>query len=115
MLLDPPGWPGFPEALPHWRYVQAVDRALSDRGIPPGIVRADRTGREHGETMYMVLVWDVSRTGVLGGVRLNWEEETGWRTASWQEADLALPPRHSVPQGDRPGPRGTPPGVRLAR
>lgn len=93
MLLDPPGWPGLPEALPHWPYVQALDRALSDHGIPPGIGRANRTGREHGETMYMVLVWDVSRTGALGGVRLDWGEETGWAYGklgvSWQEADWA--------------------------
>ncbi|MFM9633186.1 hypothetical protein [Streptomyces galilaeus] len=56
-------------------------------------MRADRTGREHGESMYMVLVWDVSRTGALGDVRLNWEEETGWAYGklglSWQEADWA--------------------------
>jgi hypothetical protein len=36
LLLDPPGWhrlwsPG----LPHWPYVQAVDRALTNRAIPP--------------------------------------------------------------------------------
>ena len=27
------------------------------------------------------LVWDVSRTGTRGGVRLTWEEETGWAYA----------------------------------
>ncbi|MFM9709094.1 hypothetical protein [Streptomyces galilaeus] len=43
--------------------------------------------------MYMVLVWNVSRTGALGGVRINWEEETGWSYGklgvSRQEADWA--------------------------
>ncbi|GGM16378.1 hypothetical protein GCM10010129_70720 [Streptomyces fumigatiscleroticus] len=78
MLLDPPGWSDWPQSLPHWPYVQAVDAALTGQGIPPGIVRVNCTAPRYGRTMYMILVWDVSRTGGRGGVRLNWEEETGW-------------------------------------
>ncbi|MFI6495543.1 hypothetical protein [Streptomyces sp. NPDC050564] len=74
MLLEPPGLIP-PCLLPHWSYVRAVDDALTRCGIPPGTVRAGRTGREYGERMYIVLTWDVSRTG---GVRLHWEEGTGW-------------------------------------
>ena len=61
MLLHPPGLLPY-ELLPHWPYARAVDQALTDRGIPPGSVRVERTGREHGETMYLVLGWDISRT-----------------------------------------------------
>lgn len=60
MLLQPPGRiPVWPQRLPHWPYVQAVDDA-TDRGILPGMVRADRTPPQHGETMYMILAWDVA-------------------------------------------------------
>ncbi|MER5753825.1 hypothetical protein [Streptomyces sp. NPDC002088] len=38
-------------------------------------------GLPYGETMYMILVWEVSRTGGRGGLRLTWEEETGWAYA----------------------------------
>ncbi|MEU8852763.1 hypothetical protein AB0C70_42615 [Streptomyces sp. NPDC048564] len=31
--------------------------------------------------MYLVLVWDVSRTGGVGGLRFNWEEDSGWSYA----------------------------------
>lgn len=86
MLLDPPGWGTWPQALPHWPYVRALDQVLTDRGIPPGIVRADRTSRayhqvDRRQTLYMTLIWDVSRTGARGGVRLHWDEETGWSYA----------------------------------
>ncbi|MEU5116643.1 hypothetical protein AB0G64_34720 [Streptomyces longwoodensis] len=80
MLLDPPGMlPA--HLLPHWPYLQAVDAALAGRGIPPGAVRISRSGREHGELMTMRLYWDAGRTGGHGGVRLAWEEETGWEYA----------------------------------
>ncbi|WP_406350193.1 DUF6292 family protein [Streptomyces sp. NBC_01597] len=61
--------------------MQAVDEALTGRGIPPGTVRADCTHPQRGRTMYLVLVWDISRTAGVGGLRFNWEEETGWAYA----------------------------------
>ncbi|MFD9007025.1 hypothetical protein ACFV0T_39860 [Streptomyces sp. NPDC059582] len=58
MLLEPPGsLPVWPYGLPHWPYGTAVDDALTARDIPLGTVRADRTGHDHGETMYSVLAW----------------------------------------------------------
>jgi hypothetical protein len=78
MLLDPPGWCGRLQRLPHWPYVRAVDEALTARGIPPGIVRADVHDRQWGLTTYMRLVWDASRTSGQGGIRLQWEERKGW-------------------------------------
>ncbi|WP_369386253.1 hypothetical protein AB5J72_00455 [Streptomyces sp. CG1] len=79
MILNPPGLgPGAAQQLPHWPYPQAVDEALTGRGIPPGTVRADRTYPQHGDTMYIVLVWDTSRTAGVGGLRFRWEEEKGW-------------------------------------
>ncbi|MFC8095342.1 DUF6292 family protein [Streptomyces sp. NPDC057301] len=58
--------------------MRAVDEALAARGIPPGSVRADCTGRDDGLTTYMWLTWDVSRTGGRGGIRLHWKERQGW-------------------------------------
>ncbi|MEU5396072.1 hypothetical protein [Streptomyces tibetensis] len=87
MLLDPPGWNRlWPHGVPHWPYASALDQALTDRGIPPGIVRADVALRPHYEkdrrdTIYMILTWDVSRTGARGGARLSWDDETGWSYA----------------------------------
>lgn len=81
MLLDPPGWPGMPQGLAHWPYVQAVDEALAGRGVPPGTVRADCHGLERGFSAYMRLTWDASRTSGRGGIRLHWEERTGWAYA----------------------------------
>ncbi|GGJ63193.1 DUF6292 family protein [Streptomyces brasiliensis] len=84
MILNPPGLtPGSAERLPHWPYVQAVDHALTlPRGIPPGKVRAACTPRERGRTMYIVLVWDISRTvDRMSEVRFYWHEETGWAWA----------------------------------
>lgn len=78
VLLDPPGTRSAPQGLPHWPYVQAVDDALTARGIPPGIVRASHHGLERGLTTYMTLAWDVSRTSGRGGIRLDWEERQGW-------------------------------------
>ena len=84
MLLDPPGWHRlWKTGLPYWPYAQAVDQALADRGIPPGIVRADIALRPYHRTdcrdrAYMLLAWDVSRTGARGGVQLRWDDETGW-------------------------------------
>ncbi|WP_405675445.1 DUF6292 family protein (plasmid) [Streptomyces canus] len=78
MLLDPPGPRGAPQGMPHWPYVQAVDDALTMRGIPPGTVRASHHGLERGLTTYMTLAWDVSRTSGHGGIRLDWEERQGW-------------------------------------
>jgi hypothetical protein len=88
LLHDPPGWHRlWSHGLPHWRYLQAVDQALTNRGIPPGIVRADVVLRpyhepDRHETIYMRLVREVSRTGALGGVRPAWDNETGWPTPS---------------------------------
>ncbi|GHH68226.1 hypothetical protein GCM10018775_92670 [Streptomyces umbrinus] len=95
MLLDPPGWPGCAQWLPHWPYLQAVDQALTGRGIPPGAVCIDRAGRAHGDTMSMDLSWDVSRTAGPGGLRFHWDEDTG----------LAYAHRR-VRRGVGPGPRG---------
>ncbi|RSN90110.1 hypothetical protein DMH26_28550 [Streptomyces sp. WAC 05379] len=82
MILNPPGLgPGSVQRLPHWPYGQAVDEALTGRGIPPGTVRASRTYGQHGNTMYLVLVWDISRTAGGVGLRLRWEEDTGWAYA----------------------------------
>jgi hypothetical protein len=72
--------------LPHWPYVQAVDEALTARGIPPGIVRADIALRPYHRTdcrdrVYALLAWDVSRIGARGGVQLKWDDETGWSYA----------------------------------
>ncbi|MFI0515794.1 DUF6292 family protein [Streptomyces sp. WSLK1-5] len=78
MLLDPPQWRSAPQGLPHWPYVQAVDDALTARGIPPGTVRVGHHGLERGLTTYMRLGWDVSRTSGRGGIRLDWEERKGW-------------------------------------
>ncbi|MET7700298.1 DUF6292 family protein [Streptomyces sp. NPDC005485] len=64
--------------LPYWPYVQAVDEALTTRGIPPGTVRANHTSLERGMTMYTVMTWDVSRTGGHGGLQLHWQERKGW-------------------------------------
>ncbi|MGV9503535.1 DUF6292 family protein [Streptomyces sp. NPDC003642] len=87
MLLDPPGWHRlWKTGLPHWPYVQAVDEALAARDIQPGIVRADIALRPYRRTdgrdrAYMLLAWDVSRTGARGGVQLRWDDETGWSYA----------------------------------
>ncbi|MEU6444818.1 DUF6292 family protein [Streptomyces sp. NPDC047046] len=78
VLLDPPQWRSVPQGLPHWPYVQAVDDALTARGIPPGSVRASHHGIERGLTTHMRLGWDVSRTSGHGGIRLDWEERKGW-------------------------------------
>ncbi|MFF7074487.1 DUF6292 family protein [Streptomyces pseudovenezuelae] len=78
MLLDPPQWRSAPQGLPHWPYVQAVDDALTARGIPPGSVRAGHHGLERGLTTYMRLGWDISRTSGRGGIRLDWQERKGW-------------------------------------
>ncbi|MET9119513.1 hypothetical protein ABZX38_35705 [Streptomyces longwoodensis] len=75
MLREPPGMLPV-HALPHWPYLQAVDAALTARGVPPGAVHISRSGRKHGE-LTMRRYWGASRTGGHGGVRLLWEEETG--------------------------------------
>jgi hypothetical protein len=80
-----PGWHRWQHVLPHWP-LRAVDRTLADRGIPPGIVRADVALRpyhqpDRHEKIYPHLVWDVSRTRGRGGVRLAWDDETGWSYA----------------------------------
>ncbi|WP_419664877.1 DUF6292 family protein [Streptomyces sp. 2-1] len=80
MLLNPPGL--LPAgSLPHWPYAQAIDQALTAQGIPPGIVRVERTYRMRDVTMYLVLIWDVSRCAGLGGIQLTWQEDSGWSHA----------------------------------
>ncbi|MFF0016228.1 DUF6292 family protein [Streptomyces sp. NPDC005374] len=64
--------------MPYWPYAQAVDDALTARGIPPGTVRASRTSLDRGLTMYTVMTWDVSRTGGRDGLQLHWQERQGW-------------------------------------
>ncbi|MFG2952067.1 hypothetical protein [Streptomyces adustus] len=93
MLLAPPGLiPTWPQDLPHWPYLQAIDEALTRRDIPPGTARADHTGRERGERMYMVLAWDVSRTAGPGGIRLHWHEETGYKVGPCDQRRKASGP-----------------------
>lgn len=82
MILNPPGWfSGAAQQLPHWPYLQAVDAALTARGIPPDTVRAHCTPAEQRRTMYLLLAWDISRTADMGGLRFTWDEETGWSYA----------------------------------
>ncbi|MBZ3904398.1 DUF6292 family protein [Streptomyces griseiscabiei] len=90
MPLHPPGLLPY-ELLPHWPYARAVDQALTERGIPPGAVRVERTGREHGETMYLVLGWDISRTVRPAGIRLTWKEDSGWAYAFLGPCQRILP------------------------
>ncbi|MFI6493322.1 hypothetical protein [Streptomyces sp. NPDC050564] len=53
MLLHPSGALGLQlDMLPHWPDAHAVGQALIDRDIAPDTVCVNRTGREHGETMY---------------------------------------------------------------
>lgn len=47
------------------------------RSRPAVPVLRDLPGWHGLGTIYMTLIWDVSRTGTRGGVRLTWEEETG--------------------------------------
>ncbi|MEU6071376.1 DUF6292 family protein [Streptomyces sp. NPDC047082] len=97
MLLEPPGLtPAGPRRLPHWPYLEAVDDALTSRRIPPGTVRIECTGREYGERMYLVLVWDVSRTAGSAGIRLHWDEDTGWAYAMLGANPRIKSPRQSV-------------------
>lgn len=92
MLLQPPGLPGLlPRALPHWPYATAVDQALVGRGVPPGTVRLN-LGARPGERMRIRLGWDVSRCVSPGGIRLLWDEETGWAYAY-------VGPGYSMPRG----------------
>ncbi|MFD9138504.1 hypothetical protein ACFVZA_40145 [Streptomyces bottropensis] len=44
-----------------------------------------------GERMYLVLGWDVSRTVRPGGIRLTWQEETGWAYAFLGQRGRVLP------------------------
>ncbi|MET9914743.1 hypothetical protein ABZZ74_50130 [Streptomyces sp. NPDC006476] len=78
MILSPPSL-GAAQQLPHWPYLEAVDDALSLRGIPPGTVRADYRPPRFGDRLFIVLGWDTSRTAEpAGGIRLDWDEDTGW-------------------------------------
>lgn len=66
--------------------MEAVDQALADRGIPPGIVRADVALRPYHDTggrdrIFILLIWDVSRTGGRVSVGLTWDDDTGWSYA----------------------------------
>ncbi|MEN1882198.1 hypothetical protein [Streptomyces mirabilis] len=54
--------------------------ALVGRGVPPGIVRLD-LGARPDERMRIRTGWDVRRCVGSGGIRLLWEEETGWAYA----------------------------------
>jgi hypothetical protein len=68
-------------------HLQTIDHAPADRGIPPRIVRADVVLRSHHqpgrhEKIYMLLVWDVSRTGARGGVTASGTPEK-WVTTCW--------------------------------
>ncbi|MEU8868239.1 DUF6292 family protein [Streptomyces umbrinus] len=90
VLLNPPGLlPA--DTLPHWLYAHAVDQALTGRGIPPGSVRVERAFHPHEVTMYLVLDWDVSRCAGLGGIRLSWQDDTGWSHALLRVNGSALP------------------------
>ncbi|MBQ0855551.1 hypothetical protein J8N05_46145 [Streptomyces sp. BH-SS-21] len=69
MLLKPPGMLD-PTLLPHWPYAEAVDQALTGRGIPPGTVRIERTHSVREVTMFLTFAWDVSRCAGPGGIQL---------------------------------------------
>jgi hypothetical protein len=78
VILNPPSL-GPIQQLPHWPYLEAVDDALSMRGIPPGTVRADYRYPRFGDRLFIVLGWDTSRTAArTGGIRFDWDEDTGW-------------------------------------
>jgi hypothetical protein len=78
VILNPPSL-GPAHQLPHGPYLQAVDDALTLRGIPPGTVRADYCYPRFGDRLFIVLGWDASRTAArTGGIRFDWDEETGW-------------------------------------
>ncbi|MET9913401.1 hypothetical protein ABZZ74_42710 [Streptomyces sp. NPDC006476] len=78
MILNPPSL-GAAQQLPHWPYLEAVDDALTRRGIPPGTVRADYRPPRFGDRLFMVFGWDTSRTADrIGGIRFDWDEDTGW-------------------------------------
>ncbi|WP_181652278.1 DUF6292 family protein [Streptomyces sp. WAC00263] len=80
-----------PRTLPHWPYATALDQALIGRGVPPGIVRLN-LGARPDELMRIRLGWDVSRCVGPGGIRLLWDEETGWAYA-------CVGPGYSIPRG----------------
>ncbi|MEU9959831.1 hypothetical protein [Streptomyces sp. NPDC050982] len=97
MLLDPPGWPGCAQGLPYWPYLQAVDQALTGRGMAPGAVCIDRAGRAHGDHVHGP---ELGRRPHRrpGGVRFHWDEDTGWSYATVRLLrDSALPRRHLAP------------------
>lgn len=50
MLVDPPGPRGAPQGMPHRPYIQAVDDALTARGVPPDTIRAGHHDLERGLT-----------------------------------------------------------------
>ncbi|MFF7882744.1 hypothetical protein ACH40F_09950 [Streptomyces sp. NPDC020794] len=77
--------------MPHWPYATALDQALVGRGVPPGTVRVD-LGARPDERMRIRLRWDVSRCVDSGGIRLLWDEETGW-------AHAYVSPGYSIPRG----------------
>ncbi|MEU3342220.1 hypothetical protein ACWCQ1_48175 [Streptomyces sp. NPDC002144] len=78
MILNPPSL-GPAHHLPQWPYLQAVDDALTRRGIPPGTVRADYRLPRFGDRLSIVLGRDTSRTADrTGGIRFDWDEDTGW-------------------------------------
>ncbi|MEU1036902.1 hypothetical protein ABZ402_51740 [Streptomyces mirabilis] len=68
-----------------------MDQALVGRGVPPGTVRVGLGGRQD-ERMRIRLRWDASRCAGPGGIRLLWDEDTGWAYAY-------AGPGYSIPRG----------------
>lgn len=82
MILNPPGLgSGGARLLPHWPCLKAVGTALTHRAIAPGRGRADRTRPHSDVPLYLVLTWDIGRTTSGHGLRLRWDDETGWAYA----------------------------------
>lgn len=82
VLLDPPGpAAGWAQELPHWPYVQAVDAALTGRDLAPSGVRAYCTGAGSGGRIWLILIWEASRTAGPTSIRFHWDDERGWAYA----------------------------------
>ncbi|MFF3489525.1 hypothetical protein ACFYXC_40815 [Streptomyces sp. NPDC002701] len=101
MLLNPPR-PGPTDLLPHWPYARALDEALTGRGIPPGLIRVERTGLAYGDPGL-----GLQHCAGLGGIRLAWREDTGWShalirpdggSAIWRGPLTALPQVYATPK-----------------
>ncbi|MCW8102665.1 hypothetical protein [Streptomyces tauricus] len=81
-----------PASLPHWPYAHAVDQELTRQGIPPGAVRVER-GYRYEITMRIVFSWEASRCAGPGGIRLTWNDDTGWTHSLLRPDAVGVIPR----------------------